>query len=69
MERSETEAEVGNRLIRVVYVVTWKNVLFFVIPLKTMCGSVNLLQLRSVLMSFFHDTRKAIQLSLNWIHT
>lgn len=58
MERSETEAEVGNRLIRVAYVVTWKNVLFFVMLLKTMSGSVNLLQLKSVLMSFFHDTAR-----------
>lgn len=29
----------------------------------------NILQLKSVLMSFFHDTCRAIQLSLIWIHT
>lgn len=46
-----------------------ENVLFFVMPLKTMCGSVNLLQLKSVLMPFFHDICKAIQSSLIWIHT
>lgn len=57
VERSETEAEVRNRLICVAYVVTWENVLSVpVMPLRTMCGSVNLLQLKSVLMPLFHDS-------------